>query len=88
MSVTPTLLQTQGDRVYLGVGVDLQGVDSDVKSGNLGHVVVLALTLFFLKLEGDTTDRATLDTLHQVGREASDLVPQTLRRNDSLFRPR
>ena len=69
---------------YLGVGVDLQGSDSDVEGGNLGDVVVLALALLLLELEGDTTDGAALDTLHQVGREASDLVPETLRGDDSL----
>ncbi len=70
---------------YLGVGVDLQGVDGDVESGDLGDVVVLALALLLLELEGDTTDGAALDTLHQVGREASDLVTETLRGNDSLL---
>ena len=73
---------------YLGVRVDLQRVDVDVESGDLGDVVVLALTLLLLELEGDTTDGAALDTLHQVGREASDLVPETLRGDDSLFGPR
>lgn len=70
---------------YLGVGIDLQGVDGDVESGDLGDVVVLALALLLLELEGNTTDGATLDTLHQVGREASDLVAKTLRGNDSLI---
>ena len=59
---------------YLGVGIDLQGVDGDVESGDLGDVVVLALALLLLELEGDTADGALLDTLHQVGRETSDLV--------------
>ena len=69
---------------YLGVGIDLQGVDGDVESGDLGDVVVLALALLLLELEGDTTDGAALDTLHQVGREAGDLVPEALRGNNSL----
>lgn len=54
----------------LGLGVDLElaalglGV---VESRDLGNVLILALTLLFLELEGDTTDGSTLDTLHQVG---------------------
>lgn len=71
---------------YLGVGVDLKGVGGGVESGDLGDVVVLALTLLLLQLEGDTTDGTALDTLHQMGREASDLVAQTLRGDDSLQR--
>lgn len=71
---------------YLGVGVDLQGVGGGVESGDLGDVVVLALTLLLLQLEGDTTDGTALDTLHQMGCEASDLVAQTLRGDDSLER--
>ncbi len=71
-------------RAYLGVGVDLQRVGSGVESRDLRDVVVLALTLLLLQLEGDTTDGTALDTLHQMGREASDLVAQTLRGHDSL----
>ena len=70
---------------YLGVGIDLQGVDGDVESGDLGDVVVLALALLLLELEGNTTDGATLDTLHQVGGEARDLVAETLGRDNSLI---
>ena len=69
---------------YLGVGVDLERVDGDVEGRNFRNVVILALALLLLQLEGDTTDGAALDTLHQVGREASDLVPETLRGDDSL----
>ena len=39
----------------------------------------LALTLLFLKLERDTTDRTTLDAAHQVGGEARNLVAEALR---------
>jgi len=45
----------------------------EVESGDLWNVLVLALTLLFLKLEGDTTDGSTLDTLHQVGGVTGDL---------------
>lgn len=54
----------------LGLGVDLElarlvlGV---VQGRNLRDVLILALTLLFLELEGDTTDGTALDTLHQVG---------------------
>lgn len=55
----------------LGVGVDIESsvlaVDGVVESRDLRNVLILALTLLFLKLEGDTTDWPTADTLHQVG---------------------
>lgn len=35
-------------------------------SGDLGDVVVSPLSLLLLQLDGDPSDRATLDTLHQV----------------------
>jgi hypothetical protein len=52
----------------LGLVVDIQLASlGEVESGNLGDELVLALTLLLLKLEGDTTDGSTLNTLHQVG---------------------
>lgn len=52
----------------LGLLVDVErarlAVLSEVESRDLGDVLVLALTLLFLELERDTTDRTTLDTLH------------------------
>lgn len=55
----------------LGVLVDLKlarlGGLGEVKSGHLGDVLVLALTLLLLELEGDTADGTLLNTLHQVG---------------------
>jgi hypothetical protein len=45
-------------------------------------VVVLALTLLLLKLEGDTANGSLLDTLHQVGGETGNLVAETLRGDD------
>ena len=54
----------------LGLLVDVQlatlAVLGEVECRNLGHVLVLALTLLLLKLEGDTTDGSTLNALHQV----------------------
>lgn len=61
----------------LGIRVDIQlttlGVLGEVQSGDLGNVLILAFTLLFLQLEGDTADRSSLNTLHQVGGVASDL---------------
>ena len=44
----------------------------------LWHVLILPLTLLFLQFEGDTTDGASLDTLHQVGRVAGNLSLRVL----------
>lgn len=52
----------------LDVNIELAAVGlAEVESGNLGNKLILALTLLLLKLEGDTTDGTTLNTLHQVG---------------------
>jgi hypothetical protein len=51
----------------LGIDLELASlVLREVESRNFGHVLILSLTLLFLKLEGDTTDRTPLDTLHQM----------------------
>ena len=72
--------------MHLGVRVDLElgASGSDVEGGDFGDVVVLALALLLLELEGNATDGALLNTLHQVGREASNLVAETLGGNNSL----
>lgn len=61
----------------LGLLVDVElaavGVLGEVESRNLRNVLILALTLLLLQLEGDTADRTTLDTLHQVGGVAGNL---------------
>lgn len=44
-----------------------------VEGGHFGHVLILAFTLFFLQLEGDTADGTTLDALHQMGGVTGDL---------------
>lgn len=63
----------------LGLSIDVElavlGVLGEVQSGDLGDVLVLALTLLLLKLEGDTADGALLDALHQVGGVAGNLSP-------------
>ncbi len=63
-------------KTHLSVGINLKTGDTGVKRGDLGDIVVLPLTLLLLQLEGDTTDRSLLDTLHQVGRETSNLVAE------------
>ena len=45
----------------------------EVESRDLGHVLILALTLLLLQLERDAADGSTLDTLHQVGGVAGNL---------------
>jgi len=45
-----------------------------VESRNFWDVLIFALSLLFLKLEGDTTDWTTLNTLHQVGGVTSNLT--------------
>jgi len=63
----------------LGLVVDIQLASlGEVESGNLGDELVLALTLLLLKLEGDTTDGSTLNTLHQVGGVAGNLLVSVL----------
>lgn len=74
------VVEAKGLEQVLGVGVDIElaGLGlGDIESGDLGDVLVLALTLLLLELEGDTADGATLDTLHQVGGVTSDLCRET-----------
>jgi len=89
----PSSLKTIANKTYaevlkeiLGLGVDVElaalGVLGEVESGDLGNVLILALTLLLLKLEGDTADGTTLDTLHQVGGVAGNLVAEALGSND------
>jgi hypothetical protein len=49
---------------------------------NLGDEVEAALSLLLLELEGDASDRATRDALHQMGDETSNLISHSLRRDD------
>ena len=61
----------------LGLDVDLELtglVVRGVKGRDLRNVLILALTLLLLKLEGDTADGTTLNTLHQVGSVAGNLL--------------
>jgi hypothetical protein len=67
---------TEALEEVLGLSINLKlsalGL-SDIKSRNFGYVLILAFSLFFLELEGDTTDGTTLNTLHQMGCVSSNL---------------
>ena len=52
------------------------------RKGDKRNVVVLSLSLLFLQLEGDTSDGSSLNSLHQVSGESSNLVSESLRRDD------
>jgi hypothetical protein len=75
----------------LGLLVDVESarlaVLGEVEGGDLGDVLILALTLLFLELEGDTADGTTLDTLHQMCCVSGDLVPETLGGDDGNLVP-
>lgn len=73
-SVTGTYAEGLEKVLGLGVNLKLTGLAlGEVQSGNLWDVLILSLTLLFLKLEGDTTDWTTLNTLHQMGGVTSNL---------------
>jgi hypothetical protein len=52
----------------LGIAINIQltalGILGEVEGGDLGHVLIFALALFFLQFEGDATHGAALDALH------------------------
>ena len=52
----------------------------EVQSRNLRDVLILAFALLFLQLEGYTADGSSLDTSHEVGCVACDLLPNGVRR--------
>jgi len=59
----------------LSIDIELSaiGVLGEVEGRNLWDVLILALSLLFLELERDTTDRSTLNALHQMSGETSNL---------------
>jgi hypothetical protein len=75
----------------LGLGVDVElarlGVLGEVQSGDLRNVLILALTLLLLKLEGDTADRSTLDTLHKMSGVTSNLSIMLVSQRNSITTP-
>lgn len=78
---TGELGHIHGLKESLGLRVNLNVVKLE---GRLGRdIVILALTLFLLELEADTTDGSLLDAAHQVGGEPGNLVAEALARNDS-----
>ena len=79
-SDTSKVLKVQGLEQSLSIGVDLNS--RSIQGRELGDVVVLALALLLLELEGDATDGSTLDTLHQVGGETGNLVTEALGGDD------
>lgn len=72
----------------LGLGVDVElaalRVLGEVERGDLGDVLILALALLLLKLEGDAADGTTLDTLHKMRRVAGNLVNSQVRISPNL----
>jgi len=63
-----------------GVLVDFDVVDLDL--GSLGDEIHLSLALLFLESEGDASDGALGDSLHQVGGVTSNLVSESLGLDD------
>jgi hypothetical protein len=58
----------------LSINFELTGLGlRNIQSRNFRNVLILALTLFLLEFEGDTANRASLNTLHQVCGVASNL---------------
>lgn len=67
----------------IGIDFELSGLGlAEVEGRNFGDVLIFSLTLLFLELEGNTTNRTTLNTLHQMGSITGNLVAETLRGND------
>lgn len=61
-------------------------MDAAKLKGRFGwDIVILALTLFFLELEADTTDGSLLDAAHQMGGETGNLVAKTLAGDNGDF---
>lgn len=78
-----TYAQALQEVLGVGINVELAGLGlANIQSRDLRDVLVLALTLLLLELEGDTADGTTLDTLHQVRGVTSNLVAETLGGND------
>lgn len=69
----------------LGLAIDLEKttlVVAGVEGRDLGDVLILALALLLLKLEGDAADGTALNALHQVRGVTGNLVAETLGGND------
>lgn len=71
-------IETHALEQVLGVLIDVElatrlRVLSKVQSRNFWDVLILSFTFLFLQLEGDTSDRTSLNSLHQMSSVASDL---------------
>merc|ERR1712200_145397 len=66
---------------FFGISINLKDILS-VNIRHLGNVVVASLTFLLLQLNGDPSDWSSLDSLHEVSCETSDLVPEALAWND------
>jgi hypothetical protein len=67
---------TEALEEVLGLNIDIELstlVLGNIEGRDFGDVLILSFSLFFLELEGDTTDRTALNTLHQMGSVAGDL---------------
>ena len=63
-------MYTQALEEVLCLNIDIKLsalVLGNIEGRDFGDILILAFSLFFLELEGDTTDRTTLNTLHQMG---------------------
>jgi len=56
-----------------------------LQSRDFGNKVQSAFTFFFLKLQGDTTDRSLCNSTHQVSCVSSNLVAHALRWKDGYL---
>jgi len=70
-------IETHALQQILGILVDIKltalAVLGEVEGRDFRNILILSLSLFFLKLERDTSDWATLDTLHEMGGVSGDL---------------
>lgn len=70
----PTYAEGLEQVLGVGINIELAGLGlGNIQSRDLRDVLVLALTLLLLELEGDTANGATLNALHEVGGVACDL---------------
>ncbi len=70
----------------LCLGINLQSilVLSEVEGRDFGDVLILSLTLFFLELEGDTTDWTTLNAFHQMCGVTGNLIIRIIKMKPRL----
>ena len=67
----------------LGLRINLNNIL--LQSGNVRNVVISALTLFFLKLDGNSSDCGTLEPFHQMSDETGNFVSERFGRNYCNF---